>query len=352
MKYNITVREKDNSYQVLVSYKLSNGKWRQKTKQGFDKKSLAKQYGFEIVEKLKKEEGLNQDLSKITLSDFYELYKRDMKSRLRHNTIQSLDSTLRYFHNLCDMPLKDISVHDILKELNNGTQKTSSKNTYLGNLNTLFNYAIKPYKIIGYSPTADVKRFKVDKSDIEIITKEEFSIVLSSIDKEIVSYNLQCAIAYYCGLRYGEICALTWNDINFENNTLTINKQLSLTERKKYNIGSVKSKNSNRTIPMPPTLKSILLRYKETFNSNNTNLFELTTGNSGHINRWLKLNGINKSIHKFRHTYATTLLANGVDIRTVAALLGDTVSTVINKYIHYTDEMRRNAATLINDIYK
>ena len=57
------------------------------------------------------------------------------------------------------------------------------------------------------------------------------------------------------------------------------------------------------------------------------------------------------SIHSLRHTYATMLLANGTDIKTVSALLGDTVSTVLNVYVDYTDDMRRKAAQSIEKIF-
>ena len=54
------------------------------------------------------------------------------------------------------------------------------------------------------------------------------------------------------------------------------------------------------------------------------------------------------TIHWFRHTYATTLLANGADIKTVSALLGDTPSTVLKNYVDYTDDMREPAKELVN----
>ena len=56
-------------------------------------------------------------------------------------------------------------------------------------------------------------------------------------------------------------------------------------------------------------------------------------------------------MHDFRHTYATRLLSSGMDIKTVASLLGDTISTVERVYIHYTDEMREKAADDINKIF-
>ena len=49
--------------------------------------------------------------------------------------------------------------------------------------------------------------------------------------------------------------------------------------------------------------------------------------------------------------FATTLLANGVDIKTVASLLGDNINTVMNVYVHYSDEMRKNAAQDVSKIF-
>lgn len=57
------------------------------------------------------------------------------------------------------------------------------------------------------------------------------------------------------------------------------------------------------------------------------------------------------TMHDFRHTYATRLLSSGMDIKTVASLLGDTVATVERVYIHYTDEIRAKAAEDINRIF-
>ena len=69
------------------------------------------------------------------------------------------------------------------------------------------------------------------------------------------------------------------------------------------------------------------------------------------INRWINKSIPGRSIHAFRHTYATNLLAHGVDVQTVAALCGDTVKTIINNYIDYTNEMRKKAAHDINRIF-
>ncbi|WP_417095408.1 tyrosine-type recombinase/integrase, partial [Megasphaera sp.] len=77
----------------------------------------------------------------------------------------------------------------------------------------------------------------------------------------------------------------------------------------------------------------------------------LTSSNTQLINRWIKKTLPNTSIHDFRHTYATNLLANGVDIQTVAALCGDSVGTIISTYLDFTEEMRKKAAQNVDTIF-
>ena len=57
------------------------------------------------------------------------------------------------------------------------------------------------------------------------------------------------------------------------------------------------------------------------------------------------------TFHALRHTFATTLISHGVDVKTVAALLGDRMETVMKTYIHYTDDMRKSAARDIEKIF-
>lgn len=115
-----------------------------------------------------------------------------------------------------------------------------------------------------------------------------------------------------------------------------------------YGFSQPKSRNSIRTIPMPEILVDELIWH---IGKGNERLFPFKTNRSSPLNRVIQRYLPDKSIHSFRHTYATTLLANGVDIQTVASLLGDNVNTVMNTYIHYCDEMRRKASKHITNIF-
>lgn len=112
----------------------------------------------------------------------------------------------------------------------------------------------------------------------------------------------------------------------------------------------MKTSNSRRTVPLPPTLRRTLMEYRN---------LRVLYGH-GRLTRYQRSNYLNyvlqrilpdHTMHDFRHTYATRLLSSGMDIKTVASLLGDTVATVERVYIHYTDEMRAKAAEDINRIF-
>ena len=70
------------------------------------------------------------------------------------------------------------------------------------------------------------------------------------------------------------------------------------------------------------------------------------------INTYLKRFGDNLSAHNLRHTYATKLLANGLDVKTVSSLLGDTPQMVMKTYVHDNDEMKAAASNAVAKIFE
>ena len=164
-------------------------------------------------------------------------------------------------------------------------------------------------------------------------------------------YGIVLCFAVYTGARIGEILALTHSDIDLDKCTITINKQLTVTDPSNHKIrgiARVKSKHSNRTVPIPPpALVAALSEYlEERILYVHRRLTHYRTSHNINclINRYLP----GHSVHDLRHTYATRLLAEGIDIKTVASLLGDNVATVELIYVHYTDEIREKAAEDIN----
>lgn len=166
-----------------------------------------------------------------------------------------------------------------------------------------------------------------------------------------LNYYISILLASKAGLRMGEISGLTWNDIDFEKGYISINKQWKvLKETGQYGFGNLKSTNSFRTIPVAPSI----LKELELIKSNspiNINRRIISTNNTASLNNGLDLslkNNFNITVHELRHTYATNLIANGLDFKTTAKLLGHDVEQTMRVYSHVTDEMLDIAKKLIN----
>ena len=150
----------------------------------------------------------------------------------------------------------------------------------------------------------------------------------------------------FTGLRKGELRALTWNDIDFEEKTIKINKNIVIGEDKKYAITTPKTKASIRKIPIP---NKLLFDLKELYNLNknkkefNNDLFvfgfiepiscEKITRRK---NKNCKLASVQQiRIHDFRHSCASLLINNNASISLVARYLGHSkIDETLNTYSH------------------
>lgn len=165
-------------------------------------------------------------------------------------------------------------------------------------------------------------------------------------------------IALYAGLRVGEVCALRWGDINWQERSLTVRATVQRVKlhqkhgekKTELMITKPKTEESLRTIPVP---EFIIRRLQVLFNQGQRS--EFVFGDKGRpadprliqkrckrMTESLELERVH--FHTFRHSYATRLLEMGVDIKTVSALLGhSSVQTTLNFYAHSTPEHQRLA---------
>ncbi|KGF48110.1 hypothetical protein HMPREF0872_00475 [Veillonella montpellierensis DNF00314] len=346
--YSISTRQKDKNWQVIVSYKDRYGRWRQKSKQGFLTKRTAKDYGDIIVKEIKENLLLtnNEELANITFLEFSKIYFNDVKDTLRANSLITYQNLIKYVSPLYNLQLHEITPLIINTTLKNITSSTTSKKFIVSILKRIFSHAIKEYNLLSKNPvTATVPSEKINKP-IRVITNEELDLYYNTISTSNQIY-VAIKILQYTGIRIGELFALTQDDIDYKEMTISINKQFVTVGKNKNGIGPLKTKNSYRTIPIPKSLAVILSEYTSTCTTDRIITYKSTNALRKHIKKHIN----NHAPHDFRHTYATKLLANGMDVKTVAALLGDTVTTVINTYIHYSDEMRQSAKKDIQRIF-
>ena len=148
---------------------------------------------------------------------------------------------------------------------------------------------------------------------------------------------------------------LQWDDLNMQTGELKISRQVVLLNGK-IHITEPKTKTSIRTIILPKDIIKILIEYKKTVNSKwlfpspvKDDIPRNPSAVRKILARTLKKAGCKHiRFHDLRHTFATTALANGMDIKTLSAIIGhNSAATTLNIYTHITDEMQRNAAEKI-----
>lgn len=192
-------------------------------------------------------------------------------------------------------------------------------------------------------------------------TKQEIRIIDANSQRKLLSYinsnpdktGTGILLSLYAGLRIGEICALTWNDINLEDETLKINHTIarvkSPEKERAYEliIDTPKTMSSLREIPISSLLLANLKECKEQSSSN-----FVISDNSSFINprtfeyRFHKLLDMcqveNINFHALRHTFATRCVESGVDIKSLSEMLGHSnVSITLNTYVHSSIDLKK-----------
>lgn len=356
MQYNVSVRKKDKGYQVIVSYK-DGYRWRQKSKQGFRTQREAKEYGHVILKELDKTVLLTKDteLKDLTFKEFADMFLEIKKGHVTHNTLNMYRHAVDAYKSIHNMKLSDVKPIHIQNVVNKMVSSHTTINSYYKVVSRIFYIAINPYKIIIDNPCTGVRLPRVErKNAIHTISDEDLNKFAKYMREKYPQAYYFLQIARYTGMRLSEVYGLTWNDIDLENHQIHVNKQLSYIKGV-ITFEKTKTANSVRILPIPPILEKILIEYQTHELEFEYDLVLNPYKKNGvkcQINTYLKQFGDNLSAHNLRHTYATKLLANGLDVKTVSSLLGDTPQMVMKTYVHYNDEMKAAASNAVADIFK
>ena len=351
-------RQKDGSIQVVVQYKDNKGKWKQRCKQGFKKKGLAKLAADKIIDELKENFKYDEDFSNLTIGQLQKLYLDHVKLYKEFNTCLSIENGLKRF-DLNDIIISDLKRMDVQKSIDGMVRKGYSSYTISQSfaiLKTFLNYIsincdVKILTLKGI--TVPKNNSSSSKKALEPNEVDKLIKVYESKKSYSLNYYIAILLACKAGLRAGEMMALTWSDIDFKANTLTINKQL---KRRKsdgaYEIGTLKSKNSYRVIPMSNFLSKELKKIQKEFPTNIDNRLisiNATVTLTVNLNNQLR-KSFGVSLHELRHTFATDLIANGLDFKTAASILGHDVKETLDTYSHVTESMMNRAKLIISKL--
>lgn len=207
----------------------------------------------------------------------------------------------------------------------------------------------------------NIKLPKLLKKDIRILTPDEQLILEKEIEQKNDDNDIGILICLYSGIRIGELCALTWDDIDLNRGLIIINKTMYRVKsndgihKTKINISTPKSANSQREIPIASFLLDKLSRLRKSsgyvINKNGKYIEPAVYGR--YFNRLISRIGLPKvRFHSLRHSFAVRALELGVDIRTLSELLGhSSVATTLNFYGHSLPEHKRKQIELIGSLF-
>lgn len=286
---------------------------------------------------------------------------------------------------LCD--LKAIHVDKFLRDLKKSKIKKGKNichlsgttiQMYYGILNAALNRAVKLQMIIE-NPCKYIDTPKRNKYKASILTLQEFRLIYNSLNDTLFEdyiFKLALDISIETGLRRGELCGLTWDSLNFEDNFIDINKALIRIENQ-YSISKLKTEGSYRTIPISDELAQKLKKHKTIQSSNKLKygefykkvifnkisydlIFRHENGDYiipstflQRLKRLCRYNKIDKNIrwHDLRHTNATYLIESGVNLKVVQDRLGHSLmQTTADTYSHVTKKMNREATTKLTSL--
>lgn len=195
---------------------------------------------------------------------------------------------------------------------------------------------------------------KMNKKEIQILSNKE----KQKLEKYCIEQNslksLGILICLNTGLRVGEVCALRWENVDFETRRIHVEKTIERIYSKEENktiviIDTPKSITSVRTIPINSKLYNILKQIRG--KSKKTDF--VLTGSSEHyveprnyqyhFKEILKRSKVKKyKFHTLRHTFATNCIEAGMDIKSLSEILGHAdVSITLNIYVHSSDKAKR-----------
>ena len=352
---------KDNAtgkWRVVYRYTDWTGETHQSSKRGFPTKREAQMWERELL--LKKEAKLD-----MTFESFYEIYVEDMQNRIRDNTWGTKTNIARtkilpYFgkRKIGEIEPRDIIAWQnellAIRQPNGKPYSASYLQKIHSQLSAIFNHAVNFYHLPSNPAQKAGNMGKEEHREMLFWTKEEYlKFADAMMDKPVSYYAFE--MLYWCGIREGELLALTPADFNFDKETVTINKSYQRLKGQDV-ITSPKTKKSNRTIKMPKFLCEEMKEYLGMLYGlkKKDRIFTVTKSYLHHeMDRGAKAAGVKRiRIHDLRHSHISLLIDMGFSAVAIADRVGHESIDITYQYAHLFPSKQIEMAEKLDDLGK
>lgn len=250
-----------------------------------------------------------------------------------------LDANKQLFEQLNKQP-GEIEVDDVKQFMAEKLTEKSSSSIILFLAAVKYAYT----NILKKDVTLGIKRPKKEKRIPTVMTKEEVKRLINSIYSD--KSRLMVSMLYACGFRISELINLNITDLNFLEKTGMV-KQAKGKKDRVFNIPAFLVADLNKQIEEQKKLNHELL-----FSNEETGKKLSASNIEKIVRKAVKRAGIQKDVHchTLRHSFATHLLENGVDLRTIQTLLGHSSISTTELYTHISNQQIKNVKSPIDSL--
>ncbi len=358
-----------SQYKVVVNYTDAQGKYRQKTKLVFGKDD-AVFAEYSLLHNIKTEPDAT-----MTLQDLYTEYIETKRHEIRETSLAKSQGVLKchVLPYLQDAKIKSINVKMLQKWKNTISQlslATKTKNNIYKELRALLNFGVK-MEYLPSNPLVKIGGFKDDdfstpQDKLQYYTAEQFKAFIKCAEARCTSLNdwglyVFFNIAFFTGMRKGEINALKWTDI--EGDIINVRRSVAQKVKGKDIVETPpKNKSSYRQIKAPKRLIDVLNEHRirqeqakgftpsfrvcggyKCLSDTSISNFNIACADAAELPHI--------RVHDFRHTHATLLINEGINIQEIARRLGHSnVEMTWNTYSHLYPREEERALNVLNSI--
>jgi len=295
----------------------------------------------------------------MTLNDMAQEWLLEIKTKRKQSTYVKYRLLC---HNYITKLFQDIRLSDITdalvsEKISDHLSDSVCKSVYCI-LNQILKYSSRHYSVT--TPVLKRSTSEARAKPIKVLAKSEQKKLISASYNEMDHFKMAVMTCLFTGLRLGELCALKWSDIDFENKLLTVKRTVQRlyvegnTTKTALVESTPKSACSMREIPLADTVLELFTKFqneKEYIFGGDKPLEPKTL--QYHFKKILKEAGISdKNFHILRHTFSTNCIESGTDVKSLSEILGHSnVQITLNRYVHPSMDTKRQYMDQLIAIY-